>query len=83
MLMLRPYRHWILVTLVGFLDPAAAAEDGVREPDPLFAAHDVLTVTIEAPLDTILDERSLEDELPGRFILTDTAGETKEFDIQI
>ena len=81
--MLHRSGYWIFAALLGFLCVSAQAEDTVRPPDPLFAAHDTLDVRIEAPLATILSERSLEDELPGKFVLTDEAGTQQEFDIQI
>ena len=37
------------------------------EPAPLFASHDVLAVTIEAPLTTLMRERPEEEYLDGKF----------------
>lgn len=61
-----------LATALVFLAGPAAADDGV--PDPLFATNDVLELRIEAPLDTLLDERPEDEYLPGRLTWRDASG---------
>jgi hypothetical protein len=52
-----------------------AAQEG---PAPLFSSHDVLSVTIEAPLTTLMRERSDEEYLDGKFTV-----DGKTFDLKL
>jgi hypothetical protein len=75
----------VLVTaLLGFLAGtftvfAHAAED----VDPIFADKSILKVSLSAPIETIMEERSLTTERPGRFGLIGADGEIAEFDIAV
>ncbi len=54
--------------------PAPATDDAPpANGDPLFADSGVLEITIEAPLTTIMRERPVDEELPGRLSYTDAA----------
>ena len=55
-----------------------AAEDAA---DPLFASDELLQVEIEAPFELLADERPDEEEVPGKFRYTTSAGELVELDI--
>jgi hypothetical protein len=58
-----------------FLLAWGVAEAGDREPDgpvaPIFAANDIVDVTIRAPIDRIMKIRSLEEDTPGTFTYQD------------
>jgi len=60
---------------------AAAKENG--SPDPLFQSNEFLDVRIIAPMSTLIDERPVDEELPGKFQFTNSAGEAIEFDIKL
>jgi hypothetical protein len=49
----------------------------------LFESHDILDVTIEAPLKTFARVRSDVDYLDGTFSYTDEVGETRTFDLKL
>lgn len=68
----------LLVTLAPY--PAAAAD---APPWPLFETHDVLEVRIEAPLETLMDERNDTEYLPGTFAWTDATGVERVLDLEV
>lgn len=70
-----------LFLLLAFAGAPAAAESG--RPDPLFRSDATLDVTIEAPLATLVRERSTEDELPGSLTYAGDDGESITLDIKI
>ena len=49
----------------------------------LFESHDILDVSIEAPLSTLAKVRSDIDYLDGTFTYTDAVGEAREFDLKL
>lgn len=51
--------------------------------DPLFREHDVLEITITAPIATILRERSTEKYEPGKVSITGPDGSASEFDVRV
>ena len=70
------------VALVGFfLMPLAVFADG--EPDALFRSHDVLDVTLSAPLTTFLRERPRDEYAPGTFEYVDDDGQSRSVSVQI
>jgi hypothetical protein len=70
----------LLVSLVWFsLTFSATAAD----VDPLFLHDEILRVEIEAPLTTLIEERSSSEELPARFRYSDADGALVEFEIRI
>jgi hypothetical protein len=54
-----------------------------KEADPLFQNDEILQVTIEGPLTTLIDEKSKEDYLNGFFRYTDADGSPVEFDLKL
>lgn len=54
-----------------------------RTADPLFQSDEIIDVRIVAPISTVLSERKFEEELPGKFHYTDSAGQAVELDIKI
>ena len=54
-----------------------------QEADPLFQSDEILQVTIEGPLTTLIDEKSKEDYLDGFFRYTDADGSPVEFDVKL
>ena len=67
-----------------FLLISAAANAQEMAPQaPLFTAHSVLDVRIEAPLKTLLKERSDEDYLDGSFAFSGAAGGERSFDLKL
>jgi hypothetical protein len=75
--------HLLLLLMI----PSAAFADGKDDAPagvPLFEGDEILTVTITAPFEEIIDTRSLEEELPGTFVYRDSAsGEDVSLDIKI
>jgi len=67
------HRHLLIIAALGLTTGPAHSADGAA-PDPLFAADDALELRIEAPLDTLLDERPEEEYLPGRLAWQDASG---------
>lgn len=73
-------------TLAGvfwFLLIAVSHAQTSGEPDPLFQSAEILEVRIVAPIDTILSERSDEEDIDGKLQYTDESGELGEADIGI
>lgn len=60
---------------------AEAQENGA--PDLLFQSDEILDVRIVAPVSTLVSERPIDEELPGIFQYTNSAGEAVEFDIEL
>jgi hypothetical protein len=69
----------IIVTAVLTLQDAAARSLA----DPLFESHDILKVSIIAPIEKIVRERSTEEFAPGTLRLVGSDGSTSDFDIGI
>lgn len=74
---------WTGAALAAFLaiPPAGARDAG--PPTPLFADHAVIEVRIEAPLQTLVKERSDEEYLDGTFSFPDTDGMVKAVDLKL
>jgi len=70
-------------TLAAFLSITPAGAQEVGPPTPLFADHVVIDVRIEAPLTTLVKERSDEDYLDGTFTFPDTDGMEKSVDLKL
>lgn len=66
-----------------FLLFSGANAQEFRDPDPLFQSDEILDVRIVAPISTLLAKRSNDEELPGTFQYTNSAGEAVQFDIKI
>ncbi len=54
-----------------------------QEADPLFQSDEILQVTIEGPLNTLITEKSKEDYLNGHFRYIDADGSPVEFDLKL
>jgi hypothetical protein len=54
-----------------------------QEADPLFQSDEILKVTIEGPLSTLIKEKSKEDYLDGLFRYTEADGTPVEFDLKL
>jgi hypothetical protein len=76
---MRPARFRLLLALTVTLHQAAEGASA----DPLFQSHDILDVTIIAPLKKIVRERSTKDYEPGTFRLVDRNGTVTEFSVKI
>ena len=66
-----------------FLLFSAAEAQEIGAPDPLFQSDEILDVSITAPISTLLAERPIDEELPGAFEYTNSAGEVVRFDIKV
>ena len=78
-----PGYRWTLFGIVWFLGAGVSQAQTSKELDPLFQSTDILEVRITAPFDTILAERSNEEDVPGKFQYTNQAGELEEVDVGI
>lgn len=61
---------------------AAVPAQPVAGPDPLFEDDAILEARLSGPLFRLIDEKSKEDYLDGKFSVVDAAGETLEFDVR-
>ncbi|MGB5257072.1 MAG: hypothetical protein WBN44_07445, partial [Woeseiaceae bacterium] len=75
--------HRTLAALSWFLLASTSFAQGADDADPLFQTNGTLDVRIVAPINTILRERSDEEDVDGKFEYTDDAGELVELDIGI
>jgi len=76
----------LVAVCVAFSPGAGAQHDNpyyASGTAPLFASHSPLTVTIEAPLSTLMDERPDEEYLAGTFRYTGDDGTDQAFDLKI
>lgn len=73
----------VCVMFASVLAAGTAVAQDVGEALPLFKDHTVIDVTIEAPLSTLMAERSDEDYLDGTFRYTTASGETGSFDLKL
>ena len=62
------------------LTGAVAAQER-SEPDPLFASDELLRATITTQVEQLMDERPVDEYLPGTFSYADNEGRQVEFDI--
>ena len=51
-----------------------------NSPDPLFASEDIIEVRLEAPFQTLMHDRSIDEEIPALFQYINSDGKTIEFD---
>ena len=72
--------NWFLAIMC-FL--ALRTAEAVEPADPLFASNDVLTVTISAPLNKVVRNRSTTDYESGTFQLVNTDGTVTNLDVKI
>ncbi len=63
--------------------PAAAAEAADAPSQPLFERHEVLEARIEAPLETLMDERDDTQYLPGTFSWVEATGASRVLDLEL
>jgi len=75
--------HWTFASVAWFLLFSAANAQEFRDPDPLFQSNEILNVRIVAPISTLVAERPIDEELPGTFQYTNSAGEAVQFDIKL
>lgn len=75
--------RWTLLIIAWFLFISSASAQEIGAPDALFQSTEVIDVRIEAPISTLLSERPDDEELPGKFQYTNSAGEAVEFDIKL
>jgi len=75
--------HWTFVSVAWFLLFSSAEAQEIGAPDTLFQSDEILDVRIVAPIATLVSERSIDEELPGIFEYTNSAGETVELDIKL
>lgn len=54
-----------------------------NSPDPLFTSEDIIEVRIEAPFQTIMHDRLIEEEIPALFQYVSSDGDTIQFDISV
>lgn len=78
-----PLTRWTVFAAGWFLAISSVATAAGMTPDPLFLDHDVVDISIIAPLNTLLKERPFEEELAGKLTFVDAAGATTELDIEL
>jgi len=74
-------RSAVLLSVLGWV--VAVQAQSVRESDPVFTDKGILNVSLSAPIEAIMDERSVTDEVAGKFSFTNVQGDTVEFDVAI
>lgn len=75
------HKIWTCLLTAGFLFAGNSHAQGAGKADPLFSSHDVLKVTITAPLKTLMKKRPEDVDLPGQLAYVDDAGATVVLDI--
>jgi hypothetical protein len=70
----------VLCVFAGTFSTAALSFEDV---DPIFEDKAIIKVSLSAPIATIMDERSVTDEVAGRFSFINTEGDTVEFDVAV
>jgi hypothetical protein len=78
-----PLRSVICIALLALAIPLQANTDTPATSAPLFAANDILDVTIEVPLDRLMLERPTEEELPATLLYEDADGSTVSLEIGV
>jgi hypothetical protein len=74
----------LMLTVAHAVGLAAQAADTVVQPKPLFTAHDLIQLTIEAPLKTVFKERGQESEYhDGLLRYQDAAGQRVELEVGV
>jgi hypothetical protein len=75
------YKSWTSTIAVLFLlsAPAIAQESG--KVDRLFRSNDILEITITGPIETLMDERPIDEDLPGMLSYIDDTGATVELEV--
>src|SRR5690606_32324102 len=63
--------------------PALAQDAGEAANWPLFQSQETLPVRIEAPLSTLMSERSDTEYLEGTFSYTDASGQEVKLDLKL
>lgn len=77
-----PFTRVSTLSLLALLAAPLQAAD-VAVPDPLFQETAALQVTLTAPLTTLLEEKSTEEELSAIFEYAESDGEPRTFDVKI
>ena len=75
------HRVWTSILTAMFLLSGAVFAQEPGKADRLFRSHDLLDVTIAAPLKRLMDERPNDVDFPGTLSYVDEDGATIEFDI--
>ena len=75
--------HWTFSSVAWFLLFSGAQAQEIGAPDPLFQSDEILDVRIVAPVSALVSDRPIDEELPGTFQYTNSAGEAVEFDIKL
>ena len=78
-----PRLYSTIAALLLFLPLLASGAEKGRKPDPLFASHDILEITIEAPFGALMKDRPEEEELPGKVTFAADDGSVQELDVAI
>jgi len=77
--------HWAFVIscLVWALSTSAVKAQQGETVDSLFASDEILEVRIVAPIDVIIKERPIEEQIAGTFFYTASDGKSVELDVGI
>lgn len=70
-------------TLYVLFCTSTVQSESVTQPDPIFADDSTLEVIISAPFRSIMDDRSVDEEVPGKLQYTGSDGVAVEFDVAI
>jgi hypothetical protein len=81
---LRVFSAVVAALLLGLAVPGHGAEEGAAAlSQPLFENQDILHIRIEAPLSTLMRERSDTEYLDGTLIYTDASGNEQVLDLKL
>jgi hypothetical protein len=75
------YKDWTGSIAILFLLSGTAMGQESGRPDRLFRSDDLLEITITAPIETLMDERPIDEDLAGSLSYIDESGATVELDI--
>lgn len=76
-------KHSTLTCIAMFPLIFGANEAHAADPHPLFASSDILEVTVEGPFDTLMDQRSEDDQYDGKLSYENASGESVTLDVKL
>ena len=77
------FATFFLFTVISTLPAANAGERKPAKPNPLFADHSLLEITITAPISTLMRERSSEEYVMGQLSYRDEESDAVVLDVGI
>lgn len=78
-----PRFWWTIAVIFLFLSTSSTHAQEISKVDALFADDEILEVRVIAPIDVIINERPIDEEVAGKFYYTASDGKSVELDVEI